>query len=71
MANKEYLAYLLELLAPLHATSRAMFGGFGIYRNGLMFALVADDQLYAKVDASNKADYEEAGSQPFTPAIYV
>lgn len=63
----EYLTYLLELLAPLgQVTSRSMFGGYGIYRDGVMFALVADETLYFKVTANNQADYEQAGSQPFT-----
>lgn len=63
----EYLTYLLELLSPLgQVTSRAMFGGYGIYRDGVMFALVAYETLYFKVTADNQADYEQAGSQPFT-----
>lgn len=47
-------------------TVRAMFGGYGIYQAGLMFALIAEDQLYFKVDDSNRAQYQEQGSQPFT-----
>ena len=31
-----------------------MFGGHGIYHDGLMFALVADDTLYLKADNSSK-----------------
>lgn len=46
-------------------TSRAMFGGYGIYQHGIFFALIANDQLYFKVDDSNRAQYEQAGSQPF------
>lgn len=65
--QSEYLTYLLELLAPLgQITSRSMFGGYGIYRDGVMFALVAYETLYFKVTADNQADYEQAGSQPFT-----
>lgn len=45
--------------------SRAMFGGWGIYKDGLMFALIADGELYFKVGDSNRADYENAGSHPF------
>ncbi|WP_203301031.1 TfoX/Sxy family protein [Marinobacter sediminum] len=29
-----------------------MFGGYGIYYDGLMFALVADDVLYFKADGT-------------------
>ncbi len=47
-------------------SSRAMFGGYGIYREGVFFALIVEDQLYFKVDDSNRAQYEQAGSQPFT-----
>lgn len=44
-----------------------MFGGAGLYCDGLFFALVADDVLYFKVDDSNRADYEAAGMGPFKP----
>ena len=27
-----------------------MFGGYGVYHQGVMFALVADEELYLKVD---------------------
>ncbi|QLQ33839.1 MAG: TfoX/Sxy family protein [Candidatus Thiothrix singaporensis] len=40
----EYLTYLLELLAPLgQVTHRSMFGGFGIYRDDVIFAIVISD----------------------------
>ncbi len=45
-----------------------MFGGYGIYKNGIIFGLIAEDVLYFKVDETNKADYEEKGSKPFTYA---
>ncbi|MEK7185746.1 MAG: TfoX/Sxy family protein [Patescibacteria group bacterium] len=46
-------------------TSRAMFGGWGIYKDGIFFSLIADGALYFKVDESNKKDYEDLGSEPF------
>lgn len=46
-------------------SSRAMFGGWGIYRNGIFFALISDGELYFKVGKGNKADYEKLGSKPF------
>lgn len=45
--------------------SRAMFGGWGIYCHGVMFAMVAWDRLYLKVDDAIRGRFEEAGSQPF------
>ena len=47
-------------------TSRPMFGGWGIYRNGWFFALIDNNQLYFKVDDSTRADYEAVGSHQFT-----
>ena len=70
MAKKsEFVEYLLELLSDFgYVRSRSMFGGYGIYRDDLMFGLVADDQLYLKVDDDNRPAFEEEGSEPF---IYV
>jgi DNA transformation protein len=48
-------------------TSRKMFGGAGLYRDGKMFGLVSDDVAYLKVDDSNREDFEKAGSSPFRP----
>ena len=67
MSSGGFIEYVLDSLAPLgRFRSRKMFGGYGIYRGDIFFALVADDILYFNVDASNQADYEELGSKPFT-----
>jgi len=50
-------------LGPVRA--RAMFGGFGIYYEDLMFALVAFDRLYFRVDPETRPRFEGAGSEPF------
>jgi DNA transformation protein len=66
--SDEYLTYVLEQLGGVGAVhARRMFGGVGIYCRGAMFALVADDVLYLKVDDSNRADFEMAGAEPFRP----
>lgn len=44
-----------------------MFGGVGVYANGLFFALMDDDTLYLKGDETLKAEFEAAGSQAFDP----
>jgi len=49
----EYVNYLQELFQGLGAVAaRKMFGGYGLYYDGIMFALVADEQLYLKADNS-------------------
>ena len=44
-----------------------MFGGAGLYHDGLFFGLIDDDALYLKVDDSNRIDFEARGKGPFRP----
>ena len=65
--STEYRAYVEELLQPVgKVTTRGMFGGVGVFYRGLMFALIADDTLYLKVDDGNRGDFEAEGMKPFT-----
>jgi DNA transformation protein len=58
----EYTEYLQDLLRPLgHIRLRRMFGGHGIYANDVFFALVINEQLYFKVDAITRVQFEAAG----------
>ena len=69
-ADTGYLDHVISLLAPIgDITSRAMFGGYGIFYRGLMFALISNDTLYFKVDDSNREAYRKAGSKPFPHGI--
>ncbi len=66
-ARSEFADYLLELLEPWGGVSaRAMFGGFALYKDGVIFALIAEDTLYIKTDADNRERFTEAGLLPFT-----
>lgn len=59
---------MLDQLAGIEdVTSRAMFGGVGLYQAGVFFGIIAADVLYLKVDDSNRRDYERAGMHPFKP----
>ncbi|MCB1774550.1 MAG: TfoX/Sxy family protein [Gammaproteobacteria bacterium] len=57
------LAEVFEAFGPVHA--RRMFGGYGIYHDDLMFALVADDVLYLKADGQSAAVFDELDLPPF------
>lgn len=64
--EKDYVDYLLELLEDFpDVSAKRMFGGYGIFRDGLMFGLVADSTLYFKVDKENKPDFEARELGPF------
>lgn len=66
--SESYKEYVVEQLGKLGCVAvKKMFGGAGIYYDGLIFGLLADDVLYFKVDDSNKSDYERAGMEPFQP----
>ena len=59
--------HLLELLAPLGPVmARRMFGGVGLFHNGMMFGLIARDELFLKVGDANRQQYEAAGEAPFS-----
>jgi len=63
-----FRSFVLDQLEPLGSiVAKAMFGGVGLYCGGVFFGLIARDVLYLKVDATNRGDYERAGSQPFRP----
>lgn len=65
--SPDYLDYLRDQLQGFGSFDiRRMFGGAGLFREGLMFALVVDDVLYFKVDGRNRADFETAGMAPFS-----
>lgn len=42
-----------------------MFGGYGVFLDGVMFGLIADGDLYLKVDDANREDFVGAGLGPF------
>lgn len=66
--SDEFIAYVLDQLSGWGGvTARRMFGGAGLYRDGKMFALIADDVAYLKVDDSNRQDFLDAGCSAFRP----
>lgn len=66
-ARNEFVDHVLELCAPLgRVNARGMFGGHGIFLDGLMFAIVVNDTLYLKTDGQNVAEFKELDLEPFT-----
>lgn len=67
--SESYQAFVLEQLARVATGVRArrMFGGVGIYSNDLFFALIHDDALYLKTDATTQLEFEALGMGPFRP----
>jgi DNA transformation protein len=42
-----------------------MFGGYGVFKDGLMFGMVGSNTFKLKVDATNEQDYISKGMKPF------
>ncbi|MEN9342350.1 MAG: hypothetical protein RIQ54_606 [Candidatus Parcubacteria bacterium] len=67
--QNDFLAYVLyDVLAGISGiTSRRTIGGsFILYKEGVIFGLVADNQLYFKVDEHNKQSFTDRQCRPFT-----
>ena len=64
-AFRAFVLDQLEELGPV--TSRAMFGGVGLYCRDLFFGIIARDVLYLKVDDDTRDAYKRAGMEPFRP----
>src|SRR3954451_371979 len=66
--SQSYREFVLEQLGRVTpVTGKSMFGGVGIYAQGLFFALIAEDRLYFKVDDATRPDFEGRGMEPFRP----
>jgi len=66
--SESYREFVLEQLGRvMPVTGKSMFGGVGIYTQGLFFALIAEDSLYFKVDDTTRQDFERLGMEPFRP----
>ena len=57
---------LKALFEPVGTVSvKRMFGGHGVYADGLFFALEQGGEVYLKADDEAKAVFANAGSAPF------
>lgn len=66
--TEDYLAFVLEQFARItEVTSRRMFGGVGLYADGVFFGAIDDNRVFLRTGPGNVADYEEQGCAPFQP----
>lgn len=63
LIDPDHLRDLFARFGPI--SIRSMFGGQGIYADGVMIGLVAYGELYFKVDALSKPTFEAESSRPF------
>ena len=67
--SPEYKDYILDQMSEVDGfMPRSMFGGMGLFKGGVMFAIISrKDRFYMKVDEQNQPDYEALGAEPFRP----
>ena len=64
--SRKYLDYLHDLFSAFApVTTRAMFGGHGVYRDGVIIAIVIGETLYLKVDELTRPAFEAQDCAPF------
>lgn len=60
--------FVLDQLGGLQGlTSRAMFGGYGLYQGDRFFGIIHKGRLYLKTDRVTASRYRDRGMKPFTP----
>jgi len=66
-ARQAFADFVAEQMASLGAiTVRRMFGGHGLYCDGLFIAILTGEQLYFKADAQTQAAFEARALRRFT-----
>jgi DNA transformation protein and related proteins len=62
-----FVAHVIECMRGFGAVEATrMFGGWGLYREDVFFALVLDDTLYLKTDEGNRAEFDARALEPFS-----
>jgi len=60
--------FVLDQLHDLPGlTCRSMFGGYGLYVQGVFFAILYDGRAYFRTDATSRAEYLTRGMEVFRP----
>jgi DNA transformation protein len=62
----QFIHSLNDVFAQLHPfTHKRMFGGYGLFKQGLMFALVFDDEVYLKANKHTQEEFIKQGCEAF------
>ena len=65
--DSEFAYYVVEItqsIGPVYA--KRMFGGHGIFLDGLMFGLIADKTLYLKADKESEPEFTDLDLEAFS-----
>jgi DNA transformation protein len=69
MKGDTFKDFVLDQLHTLNnVTIRSMFGGKGLYQDGIFFGIIFKGRLYFKTDADSETEYKNRGMKPFQPS---
>lgn len=67
--NHEFKEYVLDQLRFLERVEcKPMFGGFGLYSDGVFFGIIVKGSVYFKTNTATVDAYKEKGMEPFKPS---
>lgn len=65
--RSEFVQFVIEKMSFIVGLRvQAMFGGYGVYQDDCIFAIIVDDGLYLKSDSTTRREFEAKGLSPFT-----
>lgn len=68
MPDDSFKDFVLDQLYNLEEVDcRRMFGGYGLYQQGVFFGIISQARLYFKTSLETRAAYVQRGMQPFRP----
>jgi DNA transformation protein len=68
MPDASFKDFVLDQLHDLEDVDcRRMFGGYGLYQQGVFFGIISQARLYFKTTTTTRTAYVQRGMQPFRP----
>lgn len=65
--RSEFMQFVIEQMSFIGGLRvQAMFGGYGVYQDDRIFAIIVDDRLYLKSNPTTRGEFEAKGLSPFT-----
>lgn len=62
---RQFVVDQMSVVVPVSA--KRMFGGFGLYADGLFFGVIDDNRVFLRTGPGNVADFVDLGCAQFQP----
>jgi DNA transformation protein len=67
MSDDDLRMAVLASLAPLPVEARRLFGGYGLYLEGVFFGVISEGMLYFRTDEASRPEYVREGMRALQP----